>query len=308
MTAEAHRLKVGIVGSGNIGTDLLVKVLRSPLLECTLFMGRNMNSPGMVRAKSLGVKVSDRGITALLQEPERCELVFDATSAADHQHHWAVLEDLGKIVIDMTPSRVGAMIIPAVNVQSCLSYQNVNMVSCGGQASIPLASLIGQIHPDVEYIEVVTSIASQSAGPGTRINIDEYIETTEEALKVFSGCKQAKTILVLNPAIPCVNMQTTISAKVKDPDLDNLRAVFGEMVRKLQTYVPGYRVAVPPMWETDRIVISVVIQGLGDYLPPFAGNLDVMNCAAIATAEEYATRRLRSSGTVATEKPVCARS
>jgi acetaldehyde dehydrogenase len=297
MTSPTRRFKVGIVGSGNIGTDLLVKVLRSPLLECTLFMGRNLSSPGMVKAKALGVAVSDRGIQALLEEPERCELVFDATSAAAHQAHWPVVEKLGKIMVDMTPSKVGGMIIPAVNIRSCLKYQNVNMVSCGGQAAIPLAYLIGQVHPEVDYIEVVTSIASRSAGPGTRINIDEYVETTEEALKVFSGCKAAKTILILNPALPCVNMQTTISAKVKRSDLEALRPVLRDMVRTLQAYVPGYHVVVPPTWESNRIAVSVVIRGLGDYLPAYAGNLDVMNCAAIATAEEYAKEALHSPRT-----------
>ena len=308
MVTPARRFKVGIVGSGNIGTDLLVKVLRSPMLECTLFMSRNLSSPGMVKAQALGVTVSDRGIQALLDEPERCELVFDATSAAAHQDHWPVLEKLGKIVIDMTPSKVGRMIIPAVNIRSCLKYQNVNMVSCGGQAAIPLAHLIGQIHPDVDYLEVVTSIASQSAGPGTRINIDEYVETTEDALKVFSGCKAAKTILILNPALPCVNMQTTISAKVKRSSLDALRQVFDEMVSVLHAYVAGYHVVVPPTWERNRIVTSVVIRGLGDYLPAYAGNLDVMNCAAIATAEEYAKHALPTAKTRDTEKPVCVKS
>ena len=307
MATPGRCLKVGILGSGNIGTDLLIKVLRSPLLDCTLFMGRNLNSPGMTKAKSLGVAVSDRGIRALLEEPDRCDLVFDATSAAAHQHHWPILEKLGKIVIDMTPSKVGAMIIPAVNIESCLKYQNVNMVSCGGQAAIPLANLIGQIHPRAEYIEVVTSIASRSAGPGTRINIDEYIETTEDALKVFSGCKEAKTILILNPAIPCVNMQTTISVKVKHSELGALQLALRKMVSTLQAYVPGYQVVVPPTWEDNRIVTSIVIRGLGDYLPAYAGNLDVMNCSAIATAEEYAKHMLATSKTRDTEKPVCVR-
>ncbi|MBI4283693.1 MAG: acetaldehyde dehydrogenase (acetylating) [Chloroflexi bacterium] len=300
MVSNSGKLKVGILGSGNIGTDLLVKVLHSPFLECTIFMGRNLESPGMVKAKSLGVNLSDRGIEALMQNPDCCDLVFDATSAARHIYHWPILEKLGKIAIDMTPSRVGAMIIPAVNIHNCLKYKNVNMVSCGGQASIPLAYLIGETHNDVDYIEVVSSIASRSAGPATRINIDEYIETTEEALKIYSGCKQSKTILILNPATPCVNMQTTISAKVRNPDLGKLNVVFGDMIRRLQAYVPGYQVVVPPTWENNRIVISVVIQGLGNYLPVFAGNLDIMNCAAIATAEEYARSCFSRSGKVGT--------
>lgn len=285
---ESRKLKVAILGSGNIGSDLLVKVLRSPVLECALFIGRNLASPGMVRAKALGVKVSDMGIEAILKDSDCCNLVFDATSAVDHLYHWSVLDKLGKIGIDMTPSRAGQMIVPAVNLSRCLDFRNVNMVSCGGQAAIPLAYLVGQTHSEIEYIEVVTSIASRSAGLGTRINIDEYVETTEEAIRMFSGCRQAKTILILNPAIPPINMQTTLSAKVKNPDLEKLNAVFGDMVARLQAYVPGYEIIVPPIWESNRIVISVRVRGLGDYLPPYAGNLDILNCAAITTAEEYA--------------------
>jgi acetaldehyde dehydrogenase len=265
------------------------------VLDCTLFIGRNLASPGIVRAKTLGVHVSDLGIEAVLKDPNRCDLVFDATSAADHRVHWSVLDKLGKITIDMTPSRAGHMIVPAVNLKACLDFRNVNMVSCGGQAAIPLAHLVGQAHPDIEYIEVVTSIASRSAGLGTRINIDEYVETTEDAVRLFSGCRRAKTILILNPAIPPINMQTTISAKVANPDLDRLKAVFTEMVALLRSYVPGYEVIVPPIWESNRIVISVRVRGLGDYLPPYAGNLDILNCAAIATAEEYAKSRYKPS-------------
>jgi len=292
---SAKKLKVAILGSGNIGTDLLIKVLRSPYLECTLFAGRNLDSPGMAKAKSLGINVSDQGIKAILENQECCDIVFDATSAKDHMRHWPLLEKLGKITIDMTPSRVGKMNVPAVDLQNCLNYQNVNMISCGGQASIPVAHLIGQTHHDVDYIEVVSSIASKSAGPGTRINIDEYVETTEEALRFYSGCNRSKTILILNPAEPCVHMQTTISAKVKEPNLKELEAVFDEMVKKIQTYVPGYQIIVPPTWETNRIVISIRVGGRGDYLPVYAGNLDIINCAGIATAEEYAKKQIQPS-------------
>jgi len=303
VSAEGFRkLKVAILGSGNIGSDLLVKVLRSPVLECALFIGRNLASPGIVRAKALGVPVSDLGIEAVHREPDRCDLVFDATSAADHRLHGPVFDKLGKISIDMTPSRAGRMIVPAVNLKACRYSRNVNMVSCGGQAAIPLVHLIGQTHSDIEYMEIVTSIASRSAGFGTRINIDEYVETTENAVGYFSGCRRAKTILILNPAIPPINMQTTISAKVTKPDLDRLKLLFVEMVKLLQSYVPGYEVVVPPIWESDRIVISVKVRGLGDYLPPYAGNLDILNCAAIATAEEYARGRQKPSYRVAEEE------
>jgi len=282
------RLRVAILGSGNIGTDLLVKVLRSPFLECAIFIGRNICSPGMIKAKNLGVKVSDRSIEAIIEDPDCCDLVFDATSALEHKHHWSVLEKFGKIVIDMTPSRVGRMIVPAVNPKMCLDYQNVNMISCGGQASIPLAHVISQFHSNIDYIEVVSSIASRSAGPATRINIDEYVETTEEGIQTYTGCKRAKVILILNPAEPCINMQTTISAKVDCSDVQKLNAAIRDMVGVIQRYVPGYQLIVPPVLESNRIVTMVKVVGLGDYLPTYAGNLDIINCAAIATAEEYA--------------------
>ena len=288
---DTQKLKVAILGSGNIGTDLLIKIQRSPYLEAALFIGRNLASPGMVKAHSLGVPISDRSIEALVDNPDCCELVFDATSAADAKRHWKILEKLGKIVIDMTPAKVGEMCVPAVNLSAALQHPNLNMITCGGQAAIPLAYLIGQTQTNVEYIETVSSIASRSAGPATRINIDEYIETTENALSAFSGAKRAKAILILNPAQPCIDMQTTVFAKVAVPDMDKLRAAAGEMVRSIQKYVPGYQVLVEPTLENGRIVITVKVQGLGDYLPKYAGNLDIINCAAIAAAEEYAKER-----------------
>jgi acetaldehyde dehydrogenase (acetylating) len=282
------KLRVAILGSGNIGTDLLVKVLRSPYLEAALFIGRNLASPGMVKANSLGVPISDQSIDAIVRNPDCCDLVFDATSAADAVRHWAILEKLGKVVIDMTPAKVGEMCVPAVNLSSALEHPNLNMITCGGQASIPLAHLIGQTQTDVQYIETVSSIASRSAGPATRINIDEYVETTEKALQAFSGAKSAKAILILNPANPCIDMQTTVFAQVGTPNIERLRTAVAEMVETIQKYVPGYQMVVEPTLEGGRIIITVKVQGAGDYLPKYAGNLDIINCAAIAAAEEYA--------------------
>lgn len=282
------KLKVAIIGSGNIGTDLLVKARRSPYIDCTMFIGRHFNSPGMNKASSMGVKISDLSIEAIERDPDCCQLVFDATSALDHKKHWPILKKLNKKVIDMTPSAIGEMCIPALNIEHCLHYDNVNMITCGGQASIPLAQVIGNTHPDVKYIEVVSSIASRSAGPATRINLDEYVETTEKGLKEFSGCRKTKAILILNPAQPPIDMQTTIFAKVDNPDIELLRENVETMVKKIQAYVPGYRLLIPPLIESDRIVIMVKIQGLGDYLPKYAGNMDIINCAAIAMAECYA--------------------
>jgi acetaldehyde dehydrogenase (acetylating) len=290
--APAQKVKIAILGSGNIGTDLLLKVMRSDYLEPSLFIGRNLASAGMLKAHSLGIKISDQSIDAIVQDPDCCEIVFDATSAVDAKRHWEILRELGKVVIDLTPAKVGEMCIPAVNLDACAENSNLNMVTCGGQASIPLAYLIGQTQKDVGYIETVSSIASRSAGPATRINIDEYIDTTEKAMRQFSGCDNVKSILVLNPAQPCINMQTTVFASVEDPDIEKLQVAVNSMVSKIQEYVPGYELVTGPLLENGRIVIMVRVQGAGDYLPQYAGNLDIINCAAIAAAEEYAKGKL----------------
>lgn len=291
---RSEKMRVAILGSGNIGTDLLVKVLRSPHLECALFIGRNLSSPGMAKASALGVPISDQSIDAIVRNPDCCELVFDATSAIDHKRHWPLLEKLGKRVIDLTPAKLGVMCIPAVNLAEALECSNVNMISCGGQTSIPLAHVVGKTQGQVDYIEVVSSIASRSAGPATRINLDEYIETTELGLRTFSGCARTKVILNLNPAQPCIDMQTTISAQVSRPDLELLVPAVQAMVATIQQYVPGYQLLVPPTLETNRIVMMVKVQGLGDYMPRYAGNLDIINCAALATAEAFARHRTSS--------------
>lgn len=296
-TQATPKLKVAILGSGNIGTDLLIKTLRSPYLECTLFIGRNLQSAGMVKAHSLGVPISDQSIDAIVRDPDCCDLVFDATSASDAKRHWPILDNLGKIVVDMTPAKVGTLCVPAVNLDKCVSDNNLNMVTCGGQASIPLAYLIGQTQKNVEYIEVVSSIASRSAGPATRINIDEYIETTEKAIQTFSGCERTKSILILNPAQPCIDMQTTVFATLGGaPDMERLQSAAHAMVKTIQAYLPGYELITGPLVENGRIVIMVKVQGLGDYLPRYAGNLDIINCAAIAAAEEYAKARTNNNG------------
>jgi acetaldehyde dehydrogenase len=195
---------------------------------------------------------------------------------------------LNKRVIDLTPAKIGLMSVPSVNLEDTLVEINVNMVTCGGQASIPVAYAIGQTQTDVDYIEVVSSIASRSAGPATRQNLDEYIKTTEDGLKDFSGAMRTKAILNLNPAEPCVDMQATIFAKVKNPDIATLSEMLKGLVEKIREYVPGYEVVLGPIVENDRIVVMVRVRGLGDYLPAYAGNLDIINCAAIAMAEEYA--------------------
>ena len=224
------KLKVAILGTGNIGTDLLVKVLRSPVLECRLFAGRNLSSPGMTKASLLNVPVSAKGIESIIDLKQEISLVFDATSAEDHVKHAPLLAKLGIVAVDLTPAKVGMMCVPAVNLAACLDAPNVNMITCGGQASIPLACAITQANAGVEYIETVSSIASRSAGPATRINLDEYLLTTEHGLELFSSCAHTKAILNLNPAQPCVHMQTTIMAKIGQVDLEKTRASVAAMI------------------------------------------------------------------------------
>jgi len=290
------KIKVAILGSGNIGTDLLYKVLRSPYLECSLFIGRNLFSKGMSRAVSLGVAVSDQGIQAIQNKPDCCDIVFDCTSAMSHKLHAKILSELNITVIDLTPAKLGPFCIPAINLDECKNENNINMITCGGQASIPLAYVIGQTQKQVDYIEVVSTIASKSAGPATRLNLDEYIETTEKGVKMFSGCQRSKAILNLNPAEPCIDMQTTVYAQVNKPDLDALKKGVDEMVEKIQRYVPSYLMIAPPSYENNRIIMTVRVKGLGDFLPSYAGNLDIINCAAIAVAEEYAISLLEKRG------------
>lgn len=281
------KTKVAIIGSGNIGTDLLIKVLRSPYLECGAFIGRNLSSAGMQKALSLNVPITAEGIDFIIKNPDVCEIVFDATSASSHMEHAPILKKLNKFVVDLTPAKIGEMCVPAVNLKNSLDHNNVNMITCGGQASIPIAYAIGKSQKDIDYIEVVSAIASKSAGPATRINLDEYIHTTEEGVKFFSGAQRTKAILNLNPAIPCINMQTTVMAKVKDPNIEALVPVLNDVVASVKAYVPGYNIIVGPVIEDGRIFVTVRVKGLGDYLPEYAGNLDIINCAAIAIAEEY---------------------
>ncbi len=286
-----RKLRVAIVGTGNIGTDLLVKVSRSPSLECGLFAGRNLRSAGMERAAQLGVPVSDKGIEAIADDPDRCDLVFECTSAQARIENAPILRRLGKIVVDLTPSELGLMCVPAINAEASLLEREINMVTCGGQVAIPIAHAIGAVHGDVEYLEVVSSIASRSAGPATRRNLDEYIGMTEHGLARFSGARRTKAILILNPAQPCVHMQTTVFARVGEPKMGELETAVARVVERIRGYVPGYRLVVPPVLQDGRIVVTARVSGLGDYLPEYAGNLDIINCAALAAAEGYARAR-----------------
>lgn len=284
-----RRARVAIIGSGNIGTDLLFKILRSEHLECVLFVGRRAESKGLAIAAEQGVPTSHEGIDYVVNNLNSFDILIDATSSDCHREHWKHLQGKRKFVIDMTPSNIGGMIVPEVNIEEASNLENVNMISCGGQASLPIANLVGKHFKKVDYLEVVSSIASNSAGMATRINIDDYIETTQEALRRFSCIDNTKTILILNPADPCVDMQTTVFAKMeKNEDLEAFTSDFEGMVQRMNQYIPGYEIVVPPTMDEGRLVVSIRVKGAGDYLPSYAGNLDIINCAAIKVAEEYA--------------------
>lgn len=277
--------KVAILGSGNIGSDILVKIKNSPFLQCSNFIGRRKNSPGIKFAKQLGVKTSVNGIQEIIDNPDSCAIVFDATSALDHALHKEILRKLNKIVVNLTPADSECYFIPAISDEMTYLHNDFSLITCGGQASVPIAWAISQIHPEVEYIEAVTNIASKSAGPATRINIDEYLETTENAIKKFTGCKCSKVILTLNPAIPCVNMQTTVMALIKNPKVDEIKKKVNIVADNVKKYVPGYNIVVEPVYENNRLITTVQVRGSGDYLPEYAGNLDIITCAAVKCAE-----------------------
>lgn len=282
------KTKVGIIGTGNIGTDLLYKIQRSEILECSIFAGRDPESQGIKRAESLGIRTSFDSIRAIEDDPAVCDIVFDATSAKAHLVNAPILKRLGKFVIDLTPSRIGGMCIPVINLNDALKSDNVNMVTCGGQASVPIAKAIMEIHPETEYIEVVASISSKSAGSGTRANIDEYTQTTKDAIEFFSGVSRAKAIIILNPAEPPILMNNTIYAKIDNPDLEKIKENIFKVEAQIRKYVPGYRIALGPVHEKGRVTTMIEVVGAGDYLPKYSGNLDIITCAAVQVAEGYA--------------------
>ncbi len=291
---KKKKIKVGIIGTGNLGSDLLKKVLRSRYLECGIFTGQNPNSEGIKRAKSLGVPTSYSSIKALIDNPDSCEIVFDATSAASHREHAPILKKMKKFVIDLTPSRVGKMCVPVINMAECLNEQNINMVTCGGQVTVPIIAAIRSVHPDITYVEIVGSIASKSAGIGTRNNIDEYTQTTKDAIELLADVPKAKAIIILNPADPPIIMHNTIYAQIKNPKMDALKKAIDDMTKKVRHYVPGFHVVVGPISDTNKVTLMIEVEGAGDFLPTYAGNLDIINAAAITAAETYAKTKLLS--------------
>lgn len=291
---KLNKLKVGIIGTGNIGTDLLMKVLKSSTLECGIFAGRNIESSGILRAQQLGVPVTDRSIEYIVENPECCDIVFDATSASIHLKNAPILKRFGKFTIDLTPAQVGMFCVPVINLEDALSVDNVNMITCGGQATVPIACAISQVQPDVRYVEIVSTIASRSAGPGTRDNIDEFTQTTRNALCKFLGLERCKAIIILNPAEPPITMHNTIYALIDKPDMEAIKRSVDEMAQKIKKYVPGYSIVSGPVYENGRVTVTIEVVGSGDYLPKYSGNLDIITCAAVEIAEQYALMKAGS--------------
>lgn len=286
-----EKTKVAIIGTGNIGSDLLAKVMRSKFLECSLFAGRSADSKGIARARGMGINTSTESLDAILKNPGCCDIVFDSTNAESHAKHAPALLKLEKFVLDLTPSKMGFMCVPILNLEEALKHRDINLISCGGQSVIPIAHSLMQTCPKTEYIELASAISSKSAGPGTRINIDEYVQTTRRGIEHFTGVKRAKVVLNLNPAEPPINMHNTLYVEMeKEPDLDKIKRGVLDVIEKMRRYTPGVRLVAGPVYEEGRVTTIMTVVGAGDFLPPYAGNLDIMTCAAVAVAEEYAKR------------------
>jgi acetaldehyde dehydrogenase len=284
------KAKVAIIGPGNIGTDLLYKIKRNPYLELVMVVGIK-ESQGTEIARQEGIDVTTNGIEDLLKRDD-VDIVFDSTGAGPHLKHAPLLKEKGIFALDLTPAAVGPYVVPAVNLDDeLLTQENLNMVTCGGQATVPIAAAINAV-ADVSYAEVISSVSSKSAGPGTRQNIDEFTETTKHALEKVAGADKAKVIIVLNPAEPPIYMRNTIYTKVKNPDIDLITKSVEAMVEKLKKYVPGYTLLMAPIIKDDIVTTMIQVEGLGDFLPVYAGNLDIINAAAIEVAEHYAIKKL----------------
>lgn len=282
------KLKVGIIGSGNIGTDLMYKVERSPVLEMSVMVGIDPNSDGLKRAKDRGYEIISNGIDGLMERLDLVDIVYDATSAYAHKHNSDKLTAANKKVIDLTPAAIGPFTIPPVNLKEHLDKPNVNMVTCGGQATIPIIHAINRI-VSVEYAEIVATISSLSAGPGTRANIDEFTSTTSKAIEVVGGAKKGKAIIILNPADPPVIMRDAIHVLVEEEGHEEaITKSIHEMVAEVQAYVPGYTLKVSPIFEDRKVSVFVEVNGAADYLPAYAGNLDIMTAAAVQVGNEMA--------------------
>jgi acetaldehyde dehydrogenase len=285
----AEPLRVVIIGSGNIGTDLFEKASRSPSLEVVGMAGIDPESAGLARAAATGVSTSHEGLEDLLEQVGEVDLAYDATSAAAHSRHAEILAARGIRSVDLTPAALGPAVIPAVNLEAHLDAADVNLVTCGAQATVPVVAAISAVS-NVPYAEIVSTISASSAGPGTRANIDEFTRSTARSLEVVGGAGEGKAIMLLNPADPPILMRNTVYADVPDADPAAVAAAVDGVVETVSAYVPGYRLTAPVDVRDSVATVLLEVEGAGDFLPKYAGNLDIMTSAAVRVAELHADR------------------
>jgi acetaldehyde/propanal dehydrogenase len=301
------KIKCALIGSGNIGTDLIYKIQRSPVLEPVWMVGIDPESEGLKRARDMGLKTTADGVDGLLPhvEADGIQIAFDATSAYVHAENSRKLNELGVLMIDLTPAAIGPLCVPPVNLKTLADQQvmNVNMISCAGQATIPIVHAVSRVQA-VGYAEIVASLASKSIGPGTRANLDEFTYTTSNAIEKVGGARKGKALAIINPAEPPMIMRNTIQCLCdEEPDQARITESIMAMIAEVQKYVPGYKLVNGPLFDGKRVAVFMQVAGLGDYLPTYAGNLDIMTAAACRTAEMFAQEIL--AGTI-TLKPTAA--
>lgn len=286
------KIKCALIGSGNIGTDLVYKIQRSEVLEPVWMVGIDPESEGLARAREMGLKTTAEGVDGLLPHvlEDEIQIAFDATSAYVHAENSRKLNALGVMMIDLTPAAIGPLVVPPVNLKAHTEKleMNVNMISCAGQATIPIVNAVVRVQ-EVAYAEIVASLASKSIGPGTRANLDEFTYTTSNAIEVVGGAKRGKALAIINPAEPPMIMRNTIYCRTEgEPDKDAITQSILEMIKQVQIYVPGYKLVNGPDFDGNMVSVFMEVAGLGDYLPTYAGNLDIMTASATRTAEMFA--------------------
>ncbi len=292
----SNKIKVAIIGPGNIGTDLLMKAQRSDYVEPVWMVGVDPESPGLARAKDMGLKTTSEGVDGMLpsMKEDGVQICFDATSAYVHAENSRKVNEQGAVMIDLTPAAIGPFCVPPVNLVDAVAEKamNVNMVTCGGQATIPLVAAVSRVQ-EVTYGEIIATVSSKSAGPGTRKNIDEFTRTTARGIEVCGGAHTGKAIIIINPAEPPLIMRDTVHCLTHDdPDQDAITQSVNDMISEVQKYVPGYTLKNGPVFDGKRVSIYMEVEGLGDFLPKYAGNLDIMTAAGLRTAEMYAEEML----------------
>lgn len=304
----SRKIRCALIGPGNIGTDLLAKLQRSPVLEPVWMVGIDPESDGLKRARQLGLKTTADGVDGLLPhvKADGVQIAFDATSAYVHAENSAKLNALGVLMIDLTPAAIGPFCVPPVNLKQLMGGSdaarpmNVNMVTCGGQATIPMVAAVSRVQR-VAYGEIVATVSSRSVGPGTRKNIDEFTRTTAGAVEKVGGAKRGKAIIIINPAEPPLIMRDTAHCLTEaEPDRDRITASIHQMISEVRRYVPGYKLVNGPVFDGKRVSVFMEVEGLGDYLPKYAGNLDIMTAAAARTAEMFAEEMLAGAPALAT--------